>query len=133
MKVKGLDNKEYKWSYSSANTKKSNLHDLAKQILKEIFPYDVIYEDITLPGSKTNIRKTLLYADFFVPHRNLIVEVNGEQHSKHIGFFHQSKYDYLKAKARDRDKINWCELNGITLVVLEFNEKDEWKKQLMER
>jgi very-short-patch-repair endonuclease len=133
MKVLGLDNKEYKWSFSSANTQKSNLHSAARQLLKELFPFDKIYEDITIPGSKTGIRKTLLYADFFLPNRNLMVEVNGEQHSKHIPFFHETTYDFLKARSRDRDKINWCELNNITLVILEFNEQEKWKNQLMER
>lgn len=133
MKIIGLDDKEYSWNLSSASksdASRSKLHIRARDLLKDIFPYDVIHEEVTLPGSKSKIRKTLLYADFFLPARKLIIEVNGQQHSEHVKFFHDTKHDFYKAKLRDRDKQNWCELNNIALIQLEYNEIDNWKEQI---
>lgn len=136
MNITGLDNKEYKWKLSSSTRSresKSGLHNKARLLLKKIFPFDVIHEDITLPGTKTRNRKSLLYADFFLPNRRLIVEVNGEQHHKHIAFFHENLHDFYRASLRDKDKANWCLLNEITLVNLEYNEVEKWEQKIMER
>lgn len=136
MKILGLDNKEYKWNLSSAKRKdkdKSNLHKAAREIIKEIFPYDIVHEEVSLPGTKTNKRKSLLYADFFIPCRMLLIEVNGEQHTKFVPFFHSDKYSYYKSIARDSDKKEWCRLNNITLIELAYNEKDQWKDQILMR
>lgn len=133
MKILGLDNREYVWNFSSAkksDTNRSNLHIRARDLLKDVFPYDIIHEEVTLPGSKSKIRKTLLYADFFLPARKLIIEVNGQQHSEHVKFFHDTKHDFHKAKLRDRDKKNWCELNNIAIICLEYNDIDNWKEQI---
>lgn len=137
MKVIGLDNKEYNWSLGSSNladTSRSKLHLKARELLEEMFPYDRMHEDITLPGSNTKMRKSLLYADFFIPNRRLVIEVNGEQHSNHISFFHKTKQEFMKAKLRDRDKAEWCEINGFKLVTLEYNQTVErWKELLNDR
>lgn len=131
MIVKGFDDKEYAWTLKTSalgDENRSGLHLRARNLLQEIFPFDVVHEDVTLPGSKTFRRKSLLYADFFLPRRMLMVEVNGEQHSKHIKHFHKTKHEFLKAKLRDREKQQWCEMNGIRLVQLEYNQSiDEWR------
>jgi len=96
--------------------------------LKEIFPYDRILEEVTLPGTKTGSRRSLLYADLYVPNRSLIVEVHGEQHFKFNSFFHKDKMAFFKAQARDKDKRAWCDLNDMTLIELNYNEsEDEWR------
>lgn len=137
MKIIGLDKKEYNWSLSSSNLadeSRSKLHLKARELLEEVFPYDRMHEDITLPGSNTRMRKSLLYADFFIPNRRLVIEVNGEQHSKHVTFFHKTKQDFIKAKMRDKDKSEWCENNGFKLVSLEFNQTiEEWRTLLNDR
>ena len=35
--------------------------------------------------------------------------------------------DFVNAKRRDLDKIEWCNLNNITIVVLPSNEEKQWK------
>lgn len=134
--IRGLDDRDYKWNISSASRSdahKSGLHKQAREVIKEIFPYDAIHEEVTLPGSNTKSRKTLLHADFFLPARRLMIEVNGEQHSEHIPFFHRTKHTFFKATLRDRDKLNWCMLNDIQLISLEYNETEKWKEQIQNR
>lgn len=134
MIVIGFDKREHKWSFKSSSLddkSRSGLHLRARQLLKEIFPFDPMHEDVTLPGSNTPRRKSLLYADFFLPKRGLIIEVNGEQHTNHIKFFHKTKHEFLKAQLRDREKKNWCDLNGFTLVQLEYDQTiEEWKEAI---
>jgi hypothetical protein len=133
MHVEGLDGKTWKWnpsrSQASVDEKnRSSLHKKARLILKEVYPYDRILEEVTLPGTKTGSRKTLLYADLYVPNRDLIVEVHGEQHFKFNSFFHKDKMAFFKAQARDKDKRAWCKLNHMNLIELNYDEsEEEWR------
>jgi hypothetical protein len=35
------------------------------------------------------------------------------------------------AKGKDQDKIDWCELNGISLVTLKYSDSDDyWRNQI---
>ena len=135
MNVIGLDGREYKWNPSRkqssvSNENRSKLHIKARSILKEIFPFDRVLEEVTLPGTKTGSRRTLLYADFYIPNRNLVVEVHGEQHFKFNSFFYKDKMAFFKAKARDNDKRAWCELNQMTLIELNYDETGpEWRQK----
>ena len=64
----------------------------------------------------------------------LAVEVHGQQHYEFTPFFHQTKADFLLAKAKDEDKIEWCELNNIDLSTLKYSETDEyWRLQIENR
>ena len=134
MKIKGLDGKEYNWNPSASQAeggKKSSLHLKAKELLDNLFPYDRILEEVSLVGSKTNRRKSILRADFFIPNRNLVVEVHGEQHYKFNNFFFKDKMSFYKAKARDSEKREWCELNDIQLIEFNYNEGiDEWRRKV---
>lgn len=135
MIVLGLDGKEHKWNpsrrQSSVGDKnRSKLHIKARAILKDLFPFDRVLEELTLPGTKTSSRRTLLYADFYIPNRSLIVEVHGEQHFKFNSFFYKDKMAFFKAKARDSDKRDWCDINGITLIEFNHNENiDDWRRK----
>lgn len=133
MLVKGFDNKEYKLKL---NTKQrdncSKGHLRARILLKEIFPYDIIYEEITLLGSK-KLNRCCLYADFLIPSHKIIVEVHGKQHYNKT-FFHDSKLSFIQSKANDLRKIEWCELNNISYIELPDGESnDEWKSRISNR
>jgi hypothetical protein len=134
MKVIGLDGKEHKWnpsSKSSSSSKKSNLHKKAKKLLDNCFPYDRILEEISLTGTNNGIRRGTLRADFFIPNRNLIIEVHGEQHFKFNKFFFKDKLAFFKAQARDRDKKEWCRINDIQIVELNYDEDiDDWRRKV---
>ena len=136
MHVEGLDGKTWKWnpsrSQASVDEKnRSSLHKKARSILKEVYPYDRILEEVSLPGSKTERRRSTLRADLFIPNRNLIIEVHGEQHYKFNKFFYKDKLSFYRAKARDSEKKEWCQLNDITLVEFNYNEDlDEWRRKI---
>lgn len=132
----GFDGKDYLFNFSKNKARKdrggkSSYHSEARILIKEEYPIHSLYEEVTLPGSKRSAIAGLLYADFFIPDLNLIIETHGEQHYKYIPFFHKSKAHFLLSVKRDRDKEEWCRINNITLLVLPYNKRDEWKQRLM--
>lgn len=134
--VTGLDGKEYKFNYSKNKSRKhhsskSSLHKHARDLIQELFPSYSVYEEVTLPGSKRLGRSSLLYADFFIPSLMLIIEVHGKQHYEYCQHFHGDKMGFVKAKRRDSDKAEWCEINDFSLIVLPYNERKEWKNLIL--
>ena len=136
MIVRGFDGKDYKWSVHSHNETRpcSKYHLRARTVLRELFPRDTILEEVSLPGSKTQSRHSILFADFYIPNRNLIVEVHGRQHYEHVSFYHKTKMAFYKAKARDRDKVDWCSINDIAIITLKYSDdNDDWERAILER
>lgn len=136
MHVIGLDGNDHIVNFSksksrSRSQKKSQYHLRARKLLAEIFPYQPRYEEVFLPGSNTQNTGSL-YADFFIPKEYLIVEVHGEQHYKFSSFFHKTKASFYKSRKRDGQKIEWCELNSIKIVILPYDKEDQWKQLLKE-
>lgn len=138
MKVTGLNGREYAWNlekYSVAandTRKRSKYHIRARALLKEIFHSYRILEEVKLPGSTPTHRKGVLFLDFFIPQINFAIEVHGQQHYEFCPFFHKTKADFLLAKAKDDDKIEWCELNDIELITLKYSDTDEfWRQQIV--
>ena len=130
MIVFGLDGKEYKWNPKSGGGRRSKLHTKAKLLLDEIFPHDTVLEEVSLPGTKT-MKNSMLRADLFVPSRNLIVEVHGQQHFKFNKFHFKDKLSFFRAQARDRKKSEWCEVNEIRFIEFNYNEDiDEWRRKI---
>ncbi len=127
MKYKGFDGKDYNLKLKKNNGKfKSSYHQIAYSLIKKIYPLYPVYEETKLCGTKND-----LYMDLFIPSIRLACEVNGSQHYKYNPHFHQNVAGYARAKARDREKQEWCELNGITLIELAYNEsEEEWTRKL---
>ena len=137
MKVVGINGKEYSWNltgydvFNDDKRKRSKFHIRARNLLKELFNSYRILEEVKLPGSTELHRKSVLYLDFYIPSIKLAIEVHGQQHYEFCGFFHRNKAEFLKGKARDEDKITWCELNDIRLVTLKYTESDdEWRERI---
>ena len=131
MKVIGLDGREYKWHPKSGGGKRSKLHKKAKEALDTWYPYDRILEEVSLPGTKTSVRKSILRADLYIPNRNLIVEVHGGQHFKFNKFHYKDKLSFFRAQARDKDKLEWCRINEIIIVTFNYDEsEDEWRAKI---
>jgi very-short-patch-repair endonuclease len=91
--------------------------------LQELYPRDTILEDFTIPGSRLSV-------DFFLPKREMVIEIDGIQHSEYTPFFHgplSTSGGYGKQVSRDRQKEGWCSMNGFKLIRIE---KDEDLDQL---
>lgn len=128
MIITGLDNKSYNFKPKSNPKQSSSLHVKAVNLLRDMFKYDAILEEVILPGTKVNGRNKNLIADIYVPNYMLFVEVHGQQHYVFNKHFYANKFEFIKAKARDRDKEEWCKLNKFLYLELPYNESEsEWK------
>jgi len=117
MKVKSVNNpnqiitwdlRESSWPMKSSASCRSKIQFEIGQIVKKRYPLDPILEDITIP-------ETRLSLDFYIPHRKIAVEVQGEQHDQMNPFFHKTHADFEDQKNRDELKRFFCELNNIKL------------------
>jgi hypothetical protein len=85
-----------------------------------IFPYwrnDIVFEEFPVIGSRLTL-------DFYNATLRTAVEIQGQQHTKYVKFFHgKSKLNYIKQLKNDQDKFNFCEKNDIRLVEI-FKEEE---------
>jgi len=127
MQVMDLDGNVSTWSFKknssvSNSFNKSSLHLLARQIIKDVFPTMQSLEEVTV-----HIRKNqIAYLDFFIPLVKLCIEVHGEQHYKFTPFYHTNLLAFAKAKKRDQDKKEWCEINNIKYIELPYDKTEDW-------
>jgi hypothetical protein len=134
MKITGFDDREYNLNLARAksnsdNMNKSQYHLRARILIKEIFSYYPVYEEVSLPGSRTH-NTGILFADFFLPRQPILIEVHGEQHYKYNQFYHGSKQGFLKHRRRDRLKAEWCDINNVQMIVLPYNLEETWESLL---
>ena len=112
---------------SNDKRKRSKHHIRARNLLADLYSSYRILEEVKLPGSTALHRRSVLYLDFYIPNIRKAFEVHGRQHYEFTPFFHKSKAEFLRAKARDEDKIEWCVVNNIELTVLKYSDNnDEW-------
>ena len=86
--------------------------------LKEIFPQATVKSEYHV-----NFKGKRLFFDFYMSQYNIVVEVQGRQHYEFIKHFHGDWDGYNKSKLRDNLKIEYVDLNGLTLVIVDYNEK----------
>lgn len=129
MQIVDLDGNYHNWLLTGnmaygTTTNKSDLHLRARDVLINKYPTLQVLEEVSIPLKKG----VTLYMDFYLPLKKTCYEVHGEQHYKFIQFYHSNMLSFLKAKKRDREKQEWCEINGIKYVVLPFDKTDEeWR------
>ena len=130
MLVRDLDNNSHNWHLTGnmAHGKidnKSSLHIRARKLLTTRYPTLQILEEVPIPLR----RSETLFLDFYIPLIKQCVEIHGEQHYKFTPHYHINMLGFIKHKKRDRDKISWCELNGIQYIELPFDKSDsEWEQ-----
>lgn len=133
MKVKGLDGKEYTFSKKTKkDNKKSQWHIKAVDLVKIIFPNQIVLEEVELPGTKDEGLRRNLYADIFLPNLMLLIEVHGEQHYSYSSFFQKNEIEFWKQKKKDRHKKDWCCLNNIIYVELPYNDEANWERRIID-
>jgi hypothetical protein len=127
MNVVDLDGNTTNWHIVGNMIKsyhhKSSYHIKARDLIKQIYPTMQILEEVPIYTRKSEV----LYLDFYIPLNRKCIEVHGEQHYEFTPFYHSNKLSFLKAKKRDKDKKEWCDLNGISYIELAYNNIDKWE------
>jgi len=114
--------------YTRTNDRpRSDLHIRARELIRKAYPFDIVAEEVPVPGEH-------LFLDFFIPRQKICVEVQGQQHSNFSVFFHGTKHKFIASQERDYRKSEWCKINGLILITLEYNEKPEiWEQKLTKK
>ena len=111
--------KRYLIKWKGKSRSKFQLH-----VKEFLFPYwknDIVFEEFKLVGTRLSF-------DFYNANKKIAVEVQGGQHTKYVEFFHGNRFQYLQQLKRDEKKLQFCEVNGITLV--EIYPKDKICEEL---
>lgn len=133
MQIRDLDGNSQSWHLTGnmaygTNTNKSELHLRARNLINNVYPTLQVLEEVSIPLR----RGETLYMDFYLPLKKICCEVHGEQHYKFVQFYHNNMMNFFKAQKRDREKQEWCEINGIKYIVFPFDKQDEeWKEILV--
>jgi len=133
VKVIDLNGKIHTWNLKGYQVSKddtrprSDLHLKCRELLNELFPLDIVCEEVPLLGEQ-------LFLDFFLPSRKFGIEVQGNQHTEYVPFFHKTKDNFYKSVKRDKRKEQWCLNNNIKLVILNYDESEsEWRAKILGR
>ena len=62
--------------------------------------------------------------DVYIPEKNVLFEIQGEQHYKYVKKFFKTEKEFKAAKYRDMEKIRFCLAKGISLYIIPFWEID---------
>lgn len=63
--------------------------------------------------------------DFYIPSKNMLIEVHGIQHYKLNRMFHKSFENFQDRVIVDNIKLNWAKFNGYTYIALPYDSVDE--------
>lgn len=131
MNVRDLDGHISRWclsgNISKKSTNKSEPHIKTKELLVNLFPTLQILEEVPISLR----RSETLYLDFYLPLKRYCIEVHGEQHYKFVPFYHNNLLGFIKAKKRDEDKKEWCNINDIKYIELPHNETlEQWTERI---
>jgi hypothetical protein len=94
-----------------------------KEFLHPFWKTDIVFEELKLVGTRMSF-------DFYNANKKIAVEVQGEQHTKYVKFFHGNRFKYLEQLKRDDKKFRFCEINDIKLI--EIYPKDVISIELFE-
>lgn len=115
-KIKSIHNaKKYRINWDGKS--KSKIQRSTKLFLKKYWYNHIVFEEFPVAGTRLSL-------DFYNANKKVAIEVQGRQHTKHVPFFHgQNKYNFVNQLRRDQDKLNFCELNDISLIEI-YEEKE---------
>lgn len=109
----------------------SKIADDVYEILIELFPK--VLSSRVVKEHYVKYEGTSLFFDFLIKELNMLVEVQGQQHTKYVRHFHGDKEGFLKQKHRDNLKIAYIqEPNLYSLVRINYDEKVT-KKSMLEK
>jgi len=102
---------------------RSKFQDEVKRFLYKYWKDDVVFEELRMV-------ETRLTFDFFNANKKIAIEVQGQQHTKFVPFFHGSRAKFLQQLKRDCKKYDFCQINEVTLV--EIYDVSELNKEFFE-
>ena len=65
--------------------------------------------------------RNFIKVDFYLPERNAIIEYNGEQHYIPVEYF-GGQLAFEQRKTRDQELKSYCKANGISLIIVPYNQ-----------
>jgi hypothetical protein len=95
---------------------RSKFQKRIKDFLRPYWDKYIICEEFPVSGTR-------LTFDFYNVNKKIAIEVQGQQHTKYVPFFHGVKNNFLNQLERDSDKLRFCRINNIQLI--EIYPKDE--------
>ena len=88
-----------------------------KQIEKILQKEKIIY---IKEKTFSDLKHGILRFDFYLPDKNCIIEVDGQQHFHQVKKFQRTRRDFLKQQEHDRIKNSYCLANGIHLYRIPY-------------
>ena len=88
---------------------RSKFQTRVKKFLYPFWLHDIVFEEFRVVGSRLTL-------DFYNANKKVAVEVQGEQHTKYVKFFHKNPFKYSDQLKRDEAKLHFCKSNDIKLA-----------------
>lgn len=110
---------KYKINWNAES--KSKYQKIVKDFLFPIWKNHIVFEEFPVYGTRLTV-------DIFNATKNIVVEVQGEGHSKFIPFFHKNRFEYLSQLKRDDKKLSFCKINNLKLLEIFPNDIKELSK-----
>ena len=106
LKKRNVEKYRIKWDEKS----RSKIQFETKQFLKQFWFSHIVYEEFPVFGTKMKV-------DIINFTKKIAIEVQGNQHNTFNPFFHDNRlYNWRQSIKRDMVKLEWLELNEITVV-----------------
>jgi len=109
----------------------SKIADDVYDILIELFPK--VLSNRVVKEHYVKYKGTSLFFDFIIKELNVLVEVQGQQHTKYIRHFHGDMAGFLKQKYRDNLKIAYIQEDNLYSLVRINHDEKITKKRLLEK
>lgn len=113
-----VDIRPSKWPKKEVGEGRGKFQSEVGDILEEVYPGRHILEEFPCVGER-------LFLDFFIPSKGIAVEVQGAQHHQFNRFFHKDKRAFAIQQENDKRKEEWCKVNDIKLIKINWGEKRE--------
>lgn len=105
-----------KYLISWQGKSRSKFQFKVKKFLEPYWGNHIVFEEFPVVGTKLSL-------DFYNANKKVAIEVQGDQHTKYVPYFHGGhKVNYLSQLQRDNDKLKFCDINGIKLVEIYSND-----------
>lgn len=120
LRYKDVTSKLIKWDGKS----RSKFQERVKFYVRPLWYHHVVYEEFPVYG-------TLYTLDLFNANKKIAIEVQGPHHTQFNKGFHKNEFDYVQQLKKDEIKREFCEINGITLIEVFYEEHKELSVDFM--